>query len=168
MTTSLHPELDLTVSRIIKAPRSAIWNAWAGHGHAPQHRRSRPARAAGIPRRLGHGRPSTRGTRRAVCLAKPPLAGRRVRGGERPADQVRGFWAGSDGGRDVDHCQRPARDPQLALGENSSFTSRLPCTTWPPMMLAALAPGTCRRCQRAWLEEHPERLVERGWWRVQP
>ncbi|TJY70321.1 polyketide cyclase [Arthrobacter sp. CAU 1506] len=29
MTTSLHPELDLTVSRIIKAPRSAIWNAWA-------------------------------------------------------------------------------------------------------------------------------------------
>ncbi len=29
MTTTLHPELDLTVSRIIKAPRSAIWKAWA-------------------------------------------------------------------------------------------------------------------------------------------
>jgi uncharacterized protein YndB with AHSA1/START domain len=29
MTTSTHPELDLTVSRIIRAPRLAIWNAWA-------------------------------------------------------------------------------------------------------------------------------------------
>jgi uncharacterized protein YndB with AHSA1/START domain len=29
MFTTLHPELDLTVSRIIKAPRSAIWTAWA-------------------------------------------------------------------------------------------------------------------------------------------
>jgi len=29
MTTSQHPELDLTVSRIIKAPRSAVWRAWA-------------------------------------------------------------------------------------------------------------------------------------------
>jgi uncharacterized protein YndB with AHSA1/START domain len=28
MTSSLHPELDLTVSRIIRAPRSAVWNAW--------------------------------------------------------------------------------------------------------------------------------------------
>ena len=28
MTDSQHPELDLTVSRIIKAPRSAVWNAW--------------------------------------------------------------------------------------------------------------------------------------------
>ena len=28
MTASLHPELDLTVSRIIRAPRSAVWNAW--------------------------------------------------------------------------------------------------------------------------------------------
>jgi hypothetical protein len=28
MTTSLHPELDLTVSRIMEAPRSAVWNAW--------------------------------------------------------------------------------------------------------------------------------------------
>jgi uncharacterized protein YndB with AHSA1/START domain len=28
MTTSLRPELDLTVSRVIKAPRSSVWNAW--------------------------------------------------------------------------------------------------------------------------------------------
>jgi len=29
MITSLHPELDLTVARIIRAPRAAVWNAWA-------------------------------------------------------------------------------------------------------------------------------------------
>lgn len=29
MTASPHPELDLTVSRIIKAPRAAVWSAWA-------------------------------------------------------------------------------------------------------------------------------------------
>jgi uncharacterized protein YndB with AHSA1/START domain len=29
MSTSAHPELDLTVSRIIRAPRSVVWNAWA-------------------------------------------------------------------------------------------------------------------------------------------
>jgi uncharacterized protein YndB with AHSA1/START domain len=29
MTASAHPELDLTVARIIKAPRLAVWNAWA-------------------------------------------------------------------------------------------------------------------------------------------
>jgi uncharacterized protein YndB with AHSA1/START domain len=28
MTASLHPELDLTVARIIGAPRSAVWAAW--------------------------------------------------------------------------------------------------------------------------------------------
>jgi uncharacterized protein YndB with AHSA1/START domain len=28
MTTSFNPELDLTVARIIEAPRSAVWNAW--------------------------------------------------------------------------------------------------------------------------------------------
>src|SRR4051794_13680726 len=28
MTSSTKPELDLTVARIIKAPRSAVWNAW--------------------------------------------------------------------------------------------------------------------------------------------
>jgi uncharacterized protein YndB with AHSA1/START domain len=29
MTTFLHPELDLAIARIIEAPRSAVWNAWA-------------------------------------------------------------------------------------------------------------------------------------------
>jgi uncharacterized protein YndB with AHSA1/START domain len=29
MTRPLHPELDLTVSRIIGAERSAVWSAWA-------------------------------------------------------------------------------------------------------------------------------------------
>ena len=28
MTATVQPHLDLTVSRIIKAPRSAVWNAW--------------------------------------------------------------------------------------------------------------------------------------------
>ena len=32
MTDSLHPELDLTVSRIIRAPRHAVWNAWTDPG----------------------------------------------------------------------------------------------------------------------------------------
>jgi uncharacterized protein YndB with AHSA1/START domain len=28
MTPAFNPELDLTISRIIKAPRSALWSAW--------------------------------------------------------------------------------------------------------------------------------------------
>ena len=28
MTASSNPDLDLTISRVIKAPRSAIWSAW--------------------------------------------------------------------------------------------------------------------------------------------
>jgi uncharacterized protein YndB with AHSA1/START domain len=28
MTPSFNPALDLTISRVIKAPRSAVWNAW--------------------------------------------------------------------------------------------------------------------------------------------
>ena len=28
MTQQVNPDLDLTISRIIKAPRSAVWNAW--------------------------------------------------------------------------------------------------------------------------------------------
>ena len=28
MTQSVNPELDLTISRIIKAPRAAVWRAW--------------------------------------------------------------------------------------------------------------------------------------------
>jgi uncharacterized protein YndB with AHSA1/START domain len=29
MTATLNPETDLTISRIIKAPRAAVWNAWS-------------------------------------------------------------------------------------------------------------------------------------------
>lgn len=29
MTTTLDPELDLALSRVIRAPRQAVWNAWA-------------------------------------------------------------------------------------------------------------------------------------------
>lgn len=28
MSQSIHPDLDLTISRVIKAPRAVIWNAW--------------------------------------------------------------------------------------------------------------------------------------------
>jgi uncharacterized protein YndB with AHSA1/START domain len=28
MTSPLNPDLDLTISRVIKAPRSAVWSAW--------------------------------------------------------------------------------------------------------------------------------------------
>ena len=29
MTPSLNPELDLTISRVIRAPRALVWNAWS-------------------------------------------------------------------------------------------------------------------------------------------
>lgn len=29
MTQSTHPDLDLTLSRVIKAPRATVWSAWA-------------------------------------------------------------------------------------------------------------------------------------------
>ncbi|MBM6621433.1 SRPBCC family protein [Micrococcaceae bacterium RIT802] len=29
MSNHFNPDLDLTISRVIKAPRSAVWNAWA-------------------------------------------------------------------------------------------------------------------------------------------
>ena len=36
MIRSPNPELDLTISRVIKAPRSAIWNAWTDPAHLAQ------------------------------------------------------------------------------------------------------------------------------------
>jgi uncharacterized protein YndB with AHSA1/START domain len=36
MTERSNPDLDLTISRIIKAPRSAIWNAWTEPGSFAQ------------------------------------------------------------------------------------------------------------------------------------
>ena len=32
MNPSLNPDLDLTISRVIKAPRAAIWSAWTDPG----------------------------------------------------------------------------------------------------------------------------------------
>jgi uncharacterized protein YndB with AHSA1/START domain len=36
MSTSPNPDLDLTISRVIKAPRSIIWNAWTDPGSFEQ------------------------------------------------------------------------------------------------------------------------------------
>ena len=35
MTSSPNPDLDLTISRVIKAPRSAIWTAWTDPKNLP-------------------------------------------------------------------------------------------------------------------------------------
>ena len=44
MTERSNPDLDLTISRIIKAPRSAIWNAWTEPGSFAQWWVPAPAR----------------------------------------------------------------------------------------------------------------------------
>ena len=36
MNSSAHPDLDLTVSRVIKAPRSVIWGAWTDRARFEQ------------------------------------------------------------------------------------------------------------------------------------
>jgi uncharacterized protein YndB with AHSA1/START domain len=44
MSPSLNPELDLTLSRVIKAPRSAIWRAWTDRASFEQWWVPAPAR----------------------------------------------------------------------------------------------------------------------------
>lgn len=44
MTSSFDPDLDLTVRRIIKAPRSAVWRAWTDPARFEQWWISAPAR----------------------------------------------------------------------------------------------------------------------------
>lgn len=44
MSPSVNPELDLTISRIIKAPRSAIWRAWTDRASFEQWWVPAPAR----------------------------------------------------------------------------------------------------------------------------
>lgn len=44
MTASPNPELDLTISRIIKAPRALIWNAWTDPSRFEQWWIPEPAR----------------------------------------------------------------------------------------------------------------------------
>lgn len=39
-----NPELDLTISRVTKAPRSAIWNAWTTPASFEQWRIPAPAK----------------------------------------------------------------------------------------------------------------------------
>lgn len=44
MTRSPNPELDLTISRVIKAPRAAVWNAWTDRASFEQWWIPAPAR----------------------------------------------------------------------------------------------------------------------------
>jgi uncharacterized protein YndB with AHSA1/START domain len=44
MTPSVHPDLDLTISRIIKAPRSVVWSAWTDRASFEQWWVPAPAR----------------------------------------------------------------------------------------------------------------------------
>ena len=44
MSPSLNPELDLTISRVIKAPRPAIWRAWTDRASFEQWWVPAPAR----------------------------------------------------------------------------------------------------------------------------
>nr|QLH55413.1 activator of Hsp90 ATPase 1 family protein [Archangium gephyra] len=44
MSPSVNPELDLTISRVIKAPRSAIWRAWTDRASFEQWWVPAPAR----------------------------------------------------------------------------------------------------------------------------
>ena len=44
MTATFDPDLDLTISRIIKAPRQAIWNAWTDPRNLEQWWVPAPAR----------------------------------------------------------------------------------------------------------------------------
>ncbi|ATB39004.1 glutathione S-transferase [Cystobacter fuscus] len=44
MSPSLNPELDLTLSRVIKAPRSAVWRAWTDRASFEQWWVPAPAR----------------------------------------------------------------------------------------------------------------------------
>lgn len=44
MTRSLNPELDLTISRIIKAPRAVVWRAWTEPASLEQWWLPAPAR----------------------------------------------------------------------------------------------------------------------------
>ncbi|RKH46400.1 SRPBCC family protein [Corallococcus sicarius] len=44
MSASVHPELDLTISRIIKAPRPAVWSAWTDPASLEQWWVPAPAR----------------------------------------------------------------------------------------------------------------------------
>lgn len=55
MTASPDPELDLTISRIIKAPRSRIWSAWTDSARFEQWWIPEPARCKVVEMELRPG-----------------------------------------------------------------------------------------------------------------
>lgn len=55
MNPPLNPELDLTVSRVIKAPRSAVWDAWANPSSFEQWWIPAPARCKVVEMALSPG-----------------------------------------------------------------------------------------------------------------
>ncbi len=55
MTVSLNPELDLTISRIIKAPRSLVWSAWTDPARFAQWWIPEPARCKVVAMELRPG-----------------------------------------------------------------------------------------------------------------
>lgn len=55
MTASFNPELDLTVSRLIKAPRSLIWSAWTDPSRFEQWWIPEPARCKVVAMELRPG-----------------------------------------------------------------------------------------------------------------
>lgn len=55
MIRSVNPELDLTISRIIKAPRAAVWNAWTTPASFEQWWIPAPARCKVVAMELRPG-----------------------------------------------------------------------------------------------------------------
>ena len=55
MTTAPNPELDLTISRIIKAPRALVWSAWTDPSRFEQWWIPEPARCRVIAMELRPG-----------------------------------------------------------------------------------------------------------------
>jgi uncharacterized protein YndB with AHSA1/START domain len=55
MTCSFDPDLDLTISRVIKAPRSAVWRAWTDSARFEQWWVPAPARCRVVAMELHPG-----------------------------------------------------------------------------------------------------------------
>jgi uncharacterized protein YndB with AHSA1/START domain len=55
MTPSFNPDLDLTISRIIKAPRARVWEAWTDSRKFEQWWVPAPARCKVVEMELGPG-----------------------------------------------------------------------------------------------------------------
>lgn len=55
MIQALNPDLDLTISRVIKAPRQAVWNAWTDRASFEQWWVPAPARCSVVEMDLRPG-----------------------------------------------------------------------------------------------------------------